>query len=153
MYSGRADLRPVGFSQQEGFTFLWLILGLLILGLGTQKVFVSVAQQQLSAQMRQQARLVETYNLALQDYREASPGSKKLYPAELKDLLLDTRQIQTRRYLRKLYLDPLQPQLDPTQAWGLVRDEQGRITRVYSLQKNLRPSADAATQTMTAGAP
>lgn len=153
MHSGRAALRPKGVTEQEGFTFLWLVLGLLLLGLGTQHVFVSVAQQQLSAQMRQQARLVEAYNQALQAYRDASPGSRKQYPAELKDLLLDTRQIQTRRHLRRLYPDPLQPQLDPTQAWGLVRDEQGRITRVYSLQKNLSAGADAAPTTIKAGAP
>ncbi len=153
MHNGRACRLRKPLGRQQGFTFLWLLLSLLMLALGSQHVFVSVAQQQVSANLRQQARLVEVYNRALQAYRAASPGSRKQYPAELKDLLLDTRQIQTRRYLRKLYPDPLQPQLDPTQSWGLVRDEQGRIARVYSQQTSRSTGSDTTKNNLAAGAP
>lgn len=132
-FANRQVCVPSWAVAQRGYTFLSLLLVLLLLGLGTQRVFVNVAQQHLSIQKRLQMRLVQTYNQALLAYREASPGTIKQFPLELQDLLLDKRQLQTRRYLRKLYADPLQPKVDPSMAWGLTRDGQGRITSVYSL--------------------
>jgi type II secretory pathway pseudopilin PulG len=52
------------------------------------------------------------------------------FPNELKDLLLDTSQIQTRRYLRQIYTDPmtgkadwqLKIQIDPTGATSGIQD-------------------------------
>ncbi len=120
--------------EQSGFTFIWMMLAMLVLALGTQRVFVSTAQQHLSAQKRMQTRLLQTYNRALVSYREASPGTNKQFPLTLQDLLLDKRQLQTRRYMRKLYGDPLQPGVDPLMAWGFVRDAQGRILSMYSVQ-------------------
>ena len=120
--------------EQSGFTFIWMMLAMLVLALGTQRVFVSTAQQHLSAQKRMQTRYLQTYNRALLSYREASPGTDKQYPLTLQDLLLDKRQLQTRRYLRKLYGDPFQPGIDPLMAWGFVRDAQGRILSMYSVQ-------------------
>lgn len=153
MRSGKVTPPCASHARQAGFTFLWLLLSMLLLALGTQRVFVSVAQEQVSAQLRQQARLIDIYNRALQSYRDASPGSRKQFPSELKDLLLDTRQIQTRRHLRKLYPDPLQPQLDATLSWGLVRDEQGRISRVYGKQVSGESGSRAAKDKLVMGAP
>jgi len=52
------------------------------------------------------------------------------FPNELKDLLLDTSQIQTRRYLRQIYTDPmtgkadwqLKIQIDTTGATSGIQD-------------------------------
>lgn len=131
-----------GISVQGGFTFIWLLLALLLLALGTQRVFVSAAQQHLSAQKRMQLRLLQTYNHALLAYRDASPGTSKQFPLELQDLLLDKRQFQTRRYLRKMYEDPMQPGVSPLKAWGFVRDAQGRISSMYSIQVNGFPERE-----------
>lgn len=53
------------------------------------------------------------------------------YPENLKQLLLDTRQQNTVRYLRRLYRDPV----TGSGTWGLIKDVNGRITGVYSLGK------------------
>lgn len=116
---------------------LWLILALFILGLSAQTVFVSVAQQHRQAQKRMQERLVQTYNQAIEAYHLASPGTQKEYPSELSQLILDTRIIQTRRHLRKLYPDPLQADVDPTRAWGLERNAQGQIVRIYAVSRSV----------------
>jgi type II secretory pathway pseudopilin PulG len=149
MRSGKGLMTAAGVSAsgQSGFTLVWLLFAMLILGLGTQRVFVSVAQQHLSTQKRQQVRLLDLYNKALIAYREASPGTDQQFPLELQDLLLDTRQIQTRRYLRKLYPDPLQPGVDVARAWALRRDNKGRISAVYVVHRETSPaSATAASQ-------
>ena len=122
--------------RQEGFTLLWLILALFILGLSAQAVFVSVAQQHRQAQKRMQERLVQVYNQAIQSYHSASPGTQKEYPSELSQLLLDTRMIQTRRHLRKLYADPLQADVDPSRAWGMERNALGQIVRIYAVNRS-----------------
>ena len=124
--------------KEAGFTFVWLLLALVLLGLGSQQVFVSVAREELSAKTRQQARLLKTYNDALQAYYLASPGTEKRFPMELQELLLDQRMIQTTRHLRKLYGDPLQPGLAPTQAWGLIRNGKGQISGIYAIEQSQR---------------
>jgi hypothetical protein len=53
------------------------------------------------------------------------------YPENLNQLLLDTRQQNTVRYLRRLYRDPI----TGSKTWGLIKDVNGRITGVYSLGK------------------
>ncbi len=66
---------------------------------------------------------------ALGRYYDGSPGPQKQFPATLEDLLHDKRYADTRRYLRKIYLDPLTGQTQ----WGLVKGPDGTITGVYSL--------------------
>ncbi len=76
-------------------------------------------------------RVGELYAQAIEAYRAQSPGSLKRYPPELDSLTLDTRFVGTRRHIRKLYADPLQP----NRPWGLVRAADGGIQGVYSLDE------------------
>ena len=68
------------------------------------------------------------YRQAIQDYYLASPGTVKRYPMALEELLIDKRLLTTRRYIRKLYPDPVTGKAD----WGLVRESGGGIIGVYS---------------------
>ena len=77
---------------------------------------------------RELLRVGALYERALADYHENAPGSLKAYPASLDELLLDRRFVGVRRHMRQLYPDPL----DPSRAWGLVRDDGGGITGIYS---------------------
>jgi type II secretory pathway pseudopilin PulG len=63
-------------------------------------------------------------------YQNSSTGSPQ-YPRSLKVLLKDNRSLGLKRYLRKIYKDPL------TQAgnWGLVYDGKGGIKGVFSQSK------------------
>lgn len=66
---------------------------------------------------------------AIGRYYESSPGTVKVYPRELQDLLEDKRFLGVRRHLRKIPFDPLTRQRD----WGLVLAPGGAIMGVYSL--------------------
>ena len=61
-------------------------------------------------------------------YRDILFGSVRSYPSALDELLRDPRLPGVQRHLRRLYPDPL----NPRRPWGLVIDEFGRITGVYS---------------------
>ena len=66
---------------------------------------------------------------AIEAYYNASPGAVKQYPSSLTDLLKDSRYPDTRRYLRRLYADPLTGKSE----WGLVPAPGAGILGVYSL--------------------
>jgi type II secretory pathway pseudopilin PulG len=71
----------------------------------------------------------DQYANAIAAYYAASPPPQVLYPQKLSELLLDARQPNVVRHLRRLYRDPLTGSTD----WGMIKDASGRITGVYSL--------------------
>jgi hypothetical protein len=77
---------------------------------------------------QQLLRMGALYAQAIAAYYNASPGSLKQYPPSMSALLSDSRFVGTRRYMRQLYPDPV----NPGQPWGLVLDPQQRIIGVYS---------------------
>lgn len=119
-------------AQQHGFTYLGLVIMVAIIGL------VAVCSLQVGAIVeRRQAEqaLLETgrqFLDALNAYADATPTGASRHPGRMEDLLLDPRFPGTRRYLRKVFIDPLTGNRD----WGLVvgsaADGQG-ILGVYSL--------------------
>jgi type II secretory pathway pseudopilin PulG len=70
------------------------------------------------------------YRNAIKQYYENSPGTGKVFPAKLEDLLYEKRLVRPTRPLRKLYLDPM-----TEGAWGEVKDEKGLVIGVYSLSQ------------------
>ncbi len=66
---------------------------------------------------------------AIEAYYNASPGAVKQYPTSLNDLLKDSRYPDTRRYLRRLYVDPL----TGSSEWGMVPAPGNGILGVFSL--------------------
>lgn len=67
------------------------------------------------------------YRQAIQQYYQNSPGAARAYPAELANLLHDTRLVRPTRPLRKRYRDPM-----TESDWALMRDENGAVIGVYS---------------------
>jgi hypothetical protein len=65
---------------------------------------------------------------AIRRYRLSTPGPTQQYPQSLDQLLLDPRYPQARRYLRKLYPDPVTGRAD----WGLVVGPNGELLGVHS---------------------
>lgn len=61
-------------------------------------------------------------------YQSHGADGKNEYPQTLEELLKDSRTAETRRYLRKIYRDPITGKSD----WGLVRVA-GRIVGIHSL--------------------
>lgn len=125
---------PVGkaaarFAQrQAGFTLVWVMATLVVLSIGLAAVGPQWADQARRERERELVRTGTAYAQAIADYYLASPGSLKRYPPSLQDLLEDTRFVGTRRHLRQLYRDPV----NPGQDWGLVPAPDGGVLGVYS---------------------
>jgi type II secretory pathway pseudopilin PulG len=115
-------------NRSAGFTYPVLLVAVAILGLGLAKLGPLWDESARRDREQELLRVGELYAQALADARKDSPGGEGAYPARLEDLLLDTRFVGTRRHLRRLYPDPLQP----GRPWGLVRDARGAIIGVYS---------------------
>lgn len=117
----------VGRSAQRGATYLALIIAVAVVS----AVLAATAQIISHAQQREREKQLlwagDQIRRALLDYAKVGTGVDA-YPRDLRDLLEDRRQPGTRRYLRRLYFDPLTGSTD----WGLIVNPQQRIIGVYS---------------------
>lgn len=114
------------FRNSRGYALIAALILLVIASLG---VVVAVQHAQLDAQREREAELLfvgDQFRQALAAYASA-PGVLKQYPEALEDLLEDKRAPQTRRYLRRIYPDPMTGKAD----WEVER-AQGRIVAVHS---------------------
>ena len=110
----------------RGFTYLWALAAIALLGLALAKVGPAWAQ---AAQREREAYLVRVgvaYALAIERYYHAQAA--KQYPERLDQLVLDTRFATPVRHLRDLYGDPVNRGA-PLDA---VRGADGRVVGVRS---------------------
>lgn len=114
---------------QRGFTYVWVMVSVALLGVALAAVGPAWSYQRDRDREQALLRVGQAYAEAIGSYYRSSPGSRKVYPQSLEDLLIDRRYVTTLRHLRKLYADPL----EPSRAWGLVRTPDGGIQGVYSL--------------------
>ncbi|WP_371368294.1 type II secretion system protein [Pseudomonas sp. QL9] len=114
-------------SGERGFSFLGVLFVVTLMG----ALLATTGQLWATSGQRERERQLlwvgGQYAQALRGYYRSSPGLAQ-YPARLEDLLEDPRFPTPRRYLRRLYADPLTGGTD----WGLVRTIDGRIAGVYS---------------------
>lgn len=112
---------------QKGFSYIGVMVTLVIAAIGMQGAAVMWQQQ---TQRDNEASLLETgeaYRLAIGRYYESTPQPVKQYPVRLEELLEDKRFPVPKRHLRKLYPDPFSVK----QGMTLVVKE-GRIVGVHS---------------------
>lgn len=114
---------------QGGFAYLWTLLLVAFMGVGL--VIVSEVYS-TSLQRERERELIfigrEFRNAIGRFYESPTSGGQRQYPAALEDLLKDPRFPNGRRYLRRIYIDPMTGE----DAWGLIRVN-GRIVGVHSL--------------------
>lgn len=115
-------------NPQTGFTYLTVLFIIALMGI----MLATTGMLWHTAQMRQKEQdllfVGNEYRKAIQLYYLNTPGSVKQYPRDLSDLLKDPRQTTVKRYLRKIYHDPITGGTD----WGIVRSPDGGIAGVYS---------------------
>lgn len=88
---------------ERGFTYLGVLLGVALIGVGLS-VTATVWSKKADRQRKAEAEWVlAQYERALRSYYNAAPGSVKVLPADLTELLLDQRHLGTVRHLRKTY--------------------------------------------------
>ncbi|MBA9848512.1 type II secretion system protein [Ralstonia pickettii] len=118
--------------RQRGVGYLFMLFAVFLLSLGLGK---AVEVYSTSMQREREAALLEVgaaYRQAIKDYYLSAPNGQHRYPAQLEDLLKDNRHLVTRRYLRRLYLDPM-----TSQPFVPVLAPQGGIWGVASTSTKL----------------
>src|SRR5262245_32725358 len=115
-----------------GFTYLWAMMAVALLGLVLAQIGPSFAQ---SAQREREAQLMRiglAYAQAIERYYHAHLS--KQYPERLDQLLLDARFATTVRHIRDLYGDPV----NRGEGFAPVRGGDGRVIGVRS-QSEISP--------------
>ncbi len=115
------------FLREGGFTYIGLLI--LIAAMGVFLAAVGEVWYMSMKREREQELLFighQFRNALTMYYNSAGPGAR--YPATLEDLLKDPRYPNTRRYLRKIFSDPMTNSTD----WGLVKGANGEIVGIYS---------------------
>jgi type II secretory pathway pseudopilin PulG len=121
-------------AKESAFTYITALIFVMIIGitLTTGSAYWSTIikrekEKELLFRGDQIRGAIEAY------YNGAPGGGSKVYPASLNDLLKDSRHLTTKRYLRKIFKDPMT--MDG--KWGLIKAPGGKIKGVYSLSKEL----------------
>lgn len=113
--------------KQQGVVLLGVLVAITCIAVLMQKAEINLTTSIRREHERQLLFAGEQIKHAIAAYYAASPGGG-VYPKTLQDLLNDTRFPQPRRFLRRLYLDPMTGRPD----WGLVTGLDERIMGVYS---------------------
>jgi len=117
--------------NQGGFSYIWtllLIAGLSVSAALSAEVAATVARRDKEKELLAIGR---QFRAALARYRESSPnGGEPEYPESLEQLLRDDRLPGIRRYLRRIFIDPMTGKAE----WGVIRIG-GRIVGINSLSE------------------
>jgi len=117
-----------GSCRQAGFTYIWLLAALAILGLFLAVVGPMWATQAQREREGELLRVGTAYAKAIERYYAMSPGGVKTLPKRVDDLLLDPRFAAPVRHLRTAYPDPI----DPSHAMEPILDASGQWLGVHS---------------------
>jgi len=126
----RADPRPqlYGCREVRGFTYIAVLIFVAIMGVGLAAA--GEAWHTVLKREKEQELLFAGHQFrnALAMYYNSTPGQGDRYPTSLEDLLKDPRYPGTKRYLRKIYLDPVTNSAE----WQLIKGPNGEIMGVRS---------------------
>lgn len=119
-------------TQQQGFTYIAIIMAVAVMGL----ILAAVGEVWHTAQKREKEKellfIGHQFRQAIGLYYERTPGEEKQYPKSLDELLADKRFPNSPAYLRKIFYDPMTRKKD----WGLVLTPDGRVMGVHSFSQD-----------------
>lgn len=118
---------PISTGNSQGFAYLALLIvisGTLLMLSAAQPDIFQQAQRQQEKQLLFAGR---EYQEAIRRFYQNPNVSVQRFPQSLEELIVDNRSLKPMYHLRRLYPEPISGQ-----GWGLIRDEQGGITGVYS---------------------
>lgn len=113
---------------QRGFTYIGLLFAVAIIGITLATVGVVWSTQGKREREAQLLFVGDQYRQAIGRYR-AIGGA---FPQSLESLVQDDRFPSARRYLRRLYPDPMTGKAD----WDLIRAQDGGIMGIASASKD-----------------
>jgi type II secretory pathway pseudopilin PulG len=126
---GRRRALPRRVGSEAGFNYIGLMIVVAVTGVALLAVG-EVWQVALKREREQELLFVgNQFRNALTLYYQSSAPQGKRFPMHLDDLLRDPRTPALRRYLRKMYVDPITGKAE----WGLIKGTGGEIYGVHSL--------------------
>lgn len=115
-----------------GFTYIAMLIFIAIISV----VLASIGEVwHMAVQREKENELLfvgNQFRRALDQYSRTSVPGVNRFPMSLDDLLQDPRFPNTKRHLRKIFMDPI----TGTTNWGLYKGPSGEIMGVYSLSEN-----------------
>ncbi|MFZ2540276.1 MAG: type II secretion system protein [Gallionella sp.] len=116
-------------AREVGAAYVLVLLAVMVMGIGLVAVS-EVWHTTLKREKEQELLFIgNQYRQAIGQYYAQTSGQAQRYPVQLEDLLKDPRFPGTKRYLRKIFPDPMTRE----GKWGLVRGPSGGIVGVHSL--------------------
>ena len=115
----------------QGFTYLGVLFAVVVLGIGLASIgtiWTTYAKREKEADLLFAG---EQFRSALMRYQLANSTVGDGYPKTLEMLLEDPNAPNVRRFLRRIYVDPMTGKAE----WGLLRGPGGGIIGVYSLSQ------------------
>ena len=129
-------------NQNAGFILIGTLVLMMVAGYALAEVSAKWSDVVKREREQELLKVGDTIRKAIGSYYNQTPGVVKQYPLNLEALLKDDRFPVPRRYLRKLYLDPITQR----EGWGILEAPSGGVMGVYSLsdqapykRKNFRP--------------
>jgi type II secretory pathway pseudopilin PulG len=122
----RMQVGKKSFKNENGFTYLILLLSIAILGIGLATTGVIWRTESRLAKERELEFIGQAFVNAIESYYKSTPGEVKSYPQTLDDLVNDSRFLFTKRHLRKVYLNPFSQKTD----WSYTTSPSGGITGI-----------------------
>lgn len=117
---------------EQGFTYIALLIFITIMGVGLAATG-EVWQMTMKREKEEELLFVgNQFRNAITMYYYRTPGQMGRYPMSLEDLLKDPRYPATKRYLRKIYLDPVTNSTN----WELIKGPNGEILGVHSASED-----------------
>ena len=115
--------------KESGYILLGLLVLLIVAGYALAEAGAKWSDIVKREREQELLKVGDTIRTAIGNYYNQSPGVIKQYPPNLEALLYDVRFPVPRRYLRKLYLDPVTQK----EGWGILEAPSGGVMGVYSL--------------------
>lgn len=127
-FPARAGRQPE-CSCARGFSYIGLLILVAVMGIG----LAAAGEIWHTAQQREKEQELlfvgGQFRRAIQQFYANTPAKARRYPLHLEELLQDPRHPGVRRYLRRIYRDPMTGKAE----WGLLTGPAGEIIGVYSL--------------------
>ncbi len=120
---------PASRLTPNGFTYIGLLIFIALIGIALAGTGMIWHTESLRAKEAELLFIGNQYRGAIARYYDSTPGLPKKYPRTVEELLKDNRFPGAKRYLRKIYVDPMTGKAE----WGIVASADGGVMGVYSL--------------------
>lgn len=128
MLIGNQKVRYLDRSQ-SGYILIGLLVLILVSGFALAQAGTKWSDARKREREQELLKIGDIIRKAIGNYYNQTPSVVKQYPPNLEALLRDNRFPEPRRYLRKIYLDPVTQR----EGWGIVEAPSGGVMGIYSL--------------------